>query len=67
MTLIIAANLSDRICISADTRLSRRENGVITTVRDNQLKIEPISDDMVVASAGVARMGSFVINALKKE
>lgn len=65
MSLIFGVNLSDRIYLSADTRLTVRnnKNGDIS-FDDNVLKIELFSNDLAVAMAGDAKMASFLINKI---
>lgn len=68
MTLIILANLSDRIYMSADTRLSKREKDTsVTKIHDNQLKIQEISGNIIIGCAGSAKMSSFVVKKLKND
>lgn len=66
MSLILGINLSDRIYLAADTRITKTDkSGKITYFEDNFLKIAPLSSTVAVAAAGNARMASFIINELK--
>lgn len=69
MSLIVAANLVDRIYMCADTRLSRIKNkdGIRSyeVVHENQLKILPIlHSHMAVGCVGSPALGAFLLKRL---
>jgi len=60
MSLIIGINLSDRVYLSADTRLTFRVNGK-DRYFDNILKIKPLSQEIAVAVAGDINLAAFIV------
>ena len=71
MSLIIAANLVDRIYMCADTRLSRaiEKDGTTTfeRVHDNQLKIVPSDNFLSVGCVGSPALGAFLLKKIQQE
>ncbi len=74
MTVIFGVNLSDRIYIAGDSRLSAlntdsRGNEQILFKHDDMLKVEPIirGKGSVIASAGDARFARFVLKRLYQQ
>lgn len=69
MSLLIGANLSDRIYMCADTCLSRiDEKGNISLVHNNQLKIIHLGDGTkAVGCVGSPQMGTFILKGLDKK
>lgn len=68
MTVIVGINLSDRIYVAGDSRLSYEVDGQQYVRHDNMRKVEnvPNSKNITVASAGNARMAQFILNRLGK-
>jgi hypothetical protein len=67
MTFIFGVNLCDRIYVSGDTRLTRKKSsGEVENVKDNLIKVEPLSKDVVLAAAGGASMAAFLIRKMLK-
>ena len=64
MTVIMGINLSDKIYIAADTRVSRIVGADIVTVHDNMLKVENIRGT-VIACAGDAALAAHIIASLR--
>ena len=60
MTLIFGINLSDRVYLAADTRLTQKKNGQISAVKDRLIKITPLNNDIAVAFAGDANMATYL-------
>src|SRR3990167_8407254 len=73
MSVIFGVNLSDRLYIAGDSRLSQKKvkGGVesVIFVHDNMQKVENIrySQQVVVASAGDAKFANFILTKLFKE
>ncbi len=67
MTLVLAANLSDRLYLAADTRVTRPFNGAIEVVNDDQLKVAALALDLLVGCSGNAGMAAYVVERLKRE
>ena len=71
MTVIMGINLSDRVCLVADSRVSEKDEstGVFKPKHDNMMKIEPLRDTRgaMVASAGNAALARRVLKALNSE
>jgi hypothetical protein len=67
MTVIMGLNLSDKVYLAGDSRLSYYEGGQTYTRHDNIQKVENISGNpsITVASAGDARFAKTIINKLK--
>ena len=68
MSLIFGVNLSDRIYLAADTRVthSSPKNG-LSWVADRVLKVEVLTDDIVVACAGDVILIKYLLMKLRKE
>lgn len=70
MTVIMGINLSDRICLIADSRVSGKDpaTGEYITKHDNMMKIEELKNvpGVMIASAGDARLAQLVIKELEK-
>jgi|SRR5581483_6019599 len=66
MTLIMGFNLSDKVYVAGDSRLSYFENGNIRVRNDNMLKVEvlPGTEHITVASAGDARFARHILKKL---
>lgn len=69
MTVILGVNLSDKLYLSGDSRLSYVKNDKLLTRHDNMQKVENIYGKRVitVASGGDARFASFVLNKFKTD
>lgn len=73
MTVIFGVNLSDRLYIAGDSRLSRlvsREGQeIIEVVHDNMQKVEPLkgSSGVVIASAGNANFAKYILKSLASQ
>lgn len=71
MTVIMGLNLSDRICLIADSRVSNQDpqTKVVTVRHDNMLKIEPLDSLLgcVIASAGDAKFAQFIIKGINRD
>ena len=71
MTVIMGVNLSDRICLLADSRVSNidPQSGAMTIRHDNMLKIEPLDQlsGCVIASAGDAHFAQVIIRQMNKD
>lgn len=69
MTVIIGVNLSDKIYLAGDSRLSYEQNGEVYIRHDNMQKVEniPRSKNITMASAGDAKFSQTVITRLSKE
>jgi hypothetical protein len=65
MSLIIGINLSDRVYLSADTRLTFRVDGKDKYL-DNILKIKPLSQEIAVTVAGEIDLAAFIVRGLIK-
>jgi len=65
MSLIIGINLSDRVYLSADTRLTFDVGGSQKYL-DNFLKIKPLSQKIAVAVAGDIQIASFIVRRIIK-
>lgn len=63
MTFIVGINLSDRVLLSADTRLTFRENKT-EKFYDCFLKIKPLSQEIVAAVAGDPKLAAFIVKGL---
>ncbi|MBX4211075.1 hypothetical protein KW783_03860 [Candidatus Parcubacteria bacterium] len=64
MSLIFGINLSDRIYVSADTRLTQKNGDTVIGIKDKIIKITPFSDDIAAAFAGNAKMSQFLSQKL---
>ena len=71
MSVILGLNLSDRIYLLADSRVSYEDKATKKTVvkHDNMMKIEPLEelDACVIASAGDAKFAQFIINGINRD
>ncbi len=72
MSLIFGINLSNRIYLAADTRLSyftsnNLDNNKPDSVSDDILKIEVLNNDTIVAVAGSTYLAKYLIQNLRKE
>ncbi len=72
MSLLVAANLVDRIYMCADTRLSKYQelNGLVSTivVHDNLQKMIVLAQPLVVISCvGSPKLASFIIKKIQTE
>jgi len=68
MSLIFGVNLSDRIYLAADTRVSHfKSNDEISWVADKVLKIEVLTGDVAVACAGDVSLIKYLYVKLQKE
>jgi hypothetical protein len=63
MSLIIGTNLSDRVYLTADTRLTFKNEGK-ENYYDYVLKIQPLSNEIAVAVAGDIEMAAFIVKEL---
>jgi hypothetical protein len=52
MTLILGINLTDRLYLAADTRVSRQRGDIFEKVHDNQLKVIRLNDHTIIGCAG---------------
>jgi hypothetical protein len=61
-------NLSDRVYISGDSRLSYEQDGQIFVRHDNMQKVEALSgaENITIASAGDARFAQYIISELSR-
>jgi hypothetical protein len=66
MTVIIGINLTDRLQIAADTRVSKILQGKVVPQHDNMLKVINVGG-VVIACAGDAGLASHVLRALSTE
>ena len=64
MSLIFGINLSDRIYLSADTRLTIEKSDGTKEYRDNTIKIIPFPSPIAVAVAGKTRAARFILQKL---
>ena len=64
MSLIFGINLSDRIYLSGDTRLTQKQGDVIKEIKDRIIKVTPFTDDIAAVFAGDAKMSAFVSQKL---
>ncbi len=64
MSLIFGANLSDRIYLAADTRLTKTVSG---DSKDDILKIENIHNNLLVAAAGDLALAQYLFKKLKAD
>ena len=72
MSLIFGINLSNRIYLAADTRLSyfsteRYNPDKPTSICDDILKIEVLNNETIVAVAGSTHLAKYLISNLRKE
>jgi len=67
MTVIIGFNLSDKLYIAADTRVSQKTDGEIIPKHDDLQKVEHLQGGIIVACAGDAGLARHVINRLRKQ
>jgi len=71
MTVIMGINLSDRVILTADSRVSyvNEKTGKTIIKHDNMQKIEPLDglSGCVIASAGDARFAQFIIRGIQKD
>ena len=67
MTLIVGVNLSDRIYLAADCRVTTRKDEQLVGSYDCILKILHLSEEIIVAVAGSTKLASFLVNGLLKE
>ncbi|OHA83714.1 MAG: hypothetical protein A2408_00405 [Candidatus Yonathbacteria bacterium RIFOXYC1_FULL_52_10] len=69
MTLVLAANLSDRIYVSCDSRLSRRQkDNSSEVITDDLLKVFPLNNEstILVGCVGNLQLIQFLISELNK-
>lgn len=66
MTVIMGINLSDRLYIAGDTRVSKKEGDKIVPQHDNVQKVEHLKNGIVIASAGHAGLAKHILNRLRK-
>lgn len=66
MSLIIGVNLCDRLYISADTRMSQKQNGVLVAKKDQIIKIAYFTPLIMGAFAADAHMSSYLARELAK-
>jgi hypothetical protein len=66
MTVIMGVNLSDRLYIAGDTRVSKIVDGKIVPQHDNVQKVEHLKNGILIASAGHAGLAKHVLNQLRK-
>jgi len=66
MTVILGVNLSDKVYLAGDSRLSHEKDGKTEVRHDNMQKVENLKDShtITVASAGDAKFASFLLNRL---
>jgi hypothetical protein len=64
MSLIFGLNLSDRIYLSGDTRLTQKTGDTITETKDKIIKSTPFTQDIAAVFAGNAAMAAFVSKEL---
>jgi len=66
MTVIIGVNLSDKVYLAGDSRLSYEKDSKVELCHDNMQKVENLKDShtITVASAGDAKFASFLLNRL---
>jgi hypothetical protein len=72
MSLIFGINLSNRIYLAADTRLSHfspdnLERDKPESIKDDILKLEALNDETLIAVAGSTHLAKYLILNLKKE
>ncbi len=72
MSLIFGINLSNRIYLAADTRLSyfssdNNNPDKPSSINDDILKIEVLNNDTIVAVAGSTHLAKYLIKNLRKE
>lgn len=65
MSLILGVNLPDKLFIAADTRLTHKINGE-NFYQDNFFKIFTFGEKITVATAGNARLASFILQKINK-
>jgi hypothetical protein len=66
MTMILGANLSDRIYLSSDTRLTVKKESEEIVFYDNILKTIPLNRDIIVSVAGSLDLAKFIFKEIKK-
>lgn len=66
MTVIMGVNLSDRLYIAGDTRVSKKVGDEIVPQHDNVQKVEHLKNGIIVASAGHAGLAKHILNRLRK-
>jgi hypothetical protein len=67
MSFIFGVNLCDRIYLSGDTRLTAKNaKGEIEGFKDDLIKVEPLSADVMLAAANSASMAAFLIRKMLK-
>ena len=64
MSLIFGINLSDRIYLSADTRLTTEKSDGTREFKDNTIKVIPFPSPIAVAVAGNAKAAKFILQKL---
>lgn len=72
MSIIFGINLSSRIYLEADTKLSYYKTHSTSTnlspsTIDNLFKIEDINIDLIIAATGSFKFAKYLISNLKKE
>ena len=67
MSLIFGINLSDRIYLSADTRLTIEKSDKTKEYKDNIIKIIPFPSPIAVAVAGKTKAARFIVQRLLKD
>jgi len=63
--MILGANLSDRIYLSSDTRLTIKKESGLTVFYDNILKIIPLNKHIILSVAGNLDLAKFVFQKIK--
>jgi len=63
MSFIVGINLSDRVLLSSDTRLTF-ETAKAQKYLDTLFKIKPLSQEIAVVVAGSAKMASFIVKGI---
>lgn len=67
MTLVLGANLSDRIYLSGDTRLTVTDPKTdLISFHDNIMKVRPLTEYVNVAVAGNLNFATFIVNKIIK-
>ena len=66
MTVILGINLTDRVYIAADTRVSKILDGEVLPLHDNMMKIANI-EGIVIACAGDAGLAAHILRSIRSE
>lgn len=67
MTVILGINLSNRVYVAGDSRLSYMDSGELRVRHDNMQKVESLANSggIVIASAGDAKFAHYMLSKMK--